>query len=336
MIEKKEKATSGSTEFERRNMGKRNSAFFKVAGGNFKVDDLVEVISDEDQQRFHNRIKGVYRKQISGQPWNCFDWGYRTFNAMKHLLMSAALYVEAKHMKDKAMDPFVCFGIYYSLFHASFSLACLHPQIEMSKLRKVSHNFLMNEIKSKFVQAKILPSSFVELFEDFRFLRELTSYFAALGGLEASSFELREKYLGEIPTGVYKNLSLSFQLSGLMGQVLWNVQEECRKENKRKCEEFRSNVNEQEKRYGALLEQHLESLIEYPTAYAFQYSKYAVPRFAFDRQDAWTAIRKLGLDQVCPRMLLFYETKTVGTDSFGWIKSDQVQEDFDEFLRGVW
>jgi len=82
------------------------------------------------------------------------------------------------------------------------------------------------------------------------------------------------------------------------------------------------------------LEQHLESLFEYPTTYA-KCSKYSGSRFAFGSQDSWM-INKPGLNNVCPRMLLYYETKTTGANNFGWLKSDEVREKFDKFLREVW
>jgi uncharacterized protein (UPF0332 family) len=317
-------------------MSRRDSIFLEVVGENFKIKELAATVSPRDQKRFHDRIKAAYRKQISSKPWNCFNWGYRTFNAMKHLLMSAALYVQSKILMDECMDVLLCYGIYYSMFHASFSLLSLHPQIRLDQLKEIKHDFLMNEVNSKFVQTRVLPSSFTEMVEDWRFLRELTSYFAMLGGLEASSYDELKEYMKEVPTGVYENLKLAFQLSGFMGLVLWNVQEECKKVNKKACEKFRSNAEEQEKRYGKLLDKHLESLIEYPTAYAFKYSKFAGERFAFDMQDAWTAINKLGLDKVCPQMLLDYHTKTVSADAFGWIRSDKVHEDFVAFLHDVW
>jgi hypothetical protein len=194
----------------------------------------------------------------------------------------------------------------------------------------------MKEVNQRFVQTNVLPSNFIDMIEDWRFLRELTSYFAMLGGLQATSFDSLKEYLPEVSKVVYKKLKLAFQLSGFMGLVLWNVQQECRKVNREKCEKFRSDPEEQERRYGSLLEQHLESLIEYPTAYAFKYSEYTGPRFAFDFQDAWTSINKLGLADACPRMLLHYGSKTVGADAFGWIKSERVQEEFDKFLREVW
>jgi hypothetical protein len=161
-------------------------------------------------------------------------------------------------------------------------------------------------------------------------------FFLQVCGLEASSYNKLKEYMKEVSTSVYENLKLAFQLSGLMGLVLWKVQEECKKVNQKRCEEFRSNAEEQEKRYGKLLDEHLESLIEYPTAYAFQYSKFAGERFAFDMQDAWTAIQKLGLDEVCPQMLLHNDTRTVGIEAYGWIKSDEVHKEFATFLYNVW
>jgi len=309
--------------------------FLKVVGNNFNIKDLAEIVQQKYQQKFYDRIKAGYRDEIVGKPWNCFDWGYRTFNSMKHLLMSAGLYVQSKILRDRCMDVLVCYGIYYSLFHASFSLLSLHPQIKLNHLRGVKHNFLINEIKSKFIQTKVLPPNFIGIIEDWRFLRELTSYFAMLGGLQASSFKPLKDYLTEIADGVYENLKLAFQLSGFMGFVLWNVQGECKKINKEKCEKFQNDLREQKRKYGMSLEQHLESLFEYPTTYAFKCSKYSGSRFAFDSQDSWM-INKLGLNNVCPRMLLYYETKTTGANNFGWLKSDEVREEFDKFLREVW
>jgi uncharacterized protein (UPF0332 family) len=173
-------------------MSCQDGIFLTVVGDRFNIMDLARIVKKRDQQRSYDRIKVAYQNKIFGKPWNCFDWGCRTFNAMKHLLMSAGLYIQSKLLMDECMDIFVCYGVYYSMFHASFSLLSLHPQIGLDRLRAVKHDFLMKKIKSKFVQTKVLSTNFIDMIEDWRFLRELTSYFTMLMGVIGILFWLTQ------------------------------------------------------------------------------------------------------------------------------------------------
>jgi hypothetical protein len=137
---------------------RRRDPFLRVVGENFKIQKLATTVSPEDQKRFHDRIKTAYREQISSKPWNCFDWGYRNFNAMRHLLMSAALYVQSKTLMDEAMIYLYAMASTTRYFTLHFHCSLL-SQIRLDQLKEIKHDFLMNEVNSKFVQTHVLPSS---------------------------------------------------------------------------------------------------------------------------------------------------------------------------------
>ena len=231
------------------------------------------------------------------------------------------------------MESLTYFALYYSLFHASFALICLHPKIELQKLRKVRHNFLIHEIKNKFIRnGYVLPSSFSSIFDEIRVLRDLTTYFAPLGGLTYTSFDPfkeRDRHRSQ----VRNHIKMAFQLCGLMSVILWDTQCECEEAHKGDCQSYFKDAGQQICEHGQVIEEHMEELIKYPT---FDYSThgYDHERLGFDEQDAYMAIRKLGLLRICPKILLPFETKTIGSEYFaeGWIKRESLYIRFRNFL----
>mgnify|MGYP007109716708 CR=1 FL=1 len=67
-----------------------SSLFEEVVRDICSVDEIVKRTSPSNQKRFYDDMKHNYRLQINGNTWNCFEWGWRVFKAMRSLLMSAA------------------------------------------------------------------------------------------------------------------------------------------------------------------------------------------------------------------------------------------------------
>jgi hypothetical protein len=310
--------------------------FEKAAREMCKVDEIASKVSPSSQKRFYDTIKHQYRVQINGNTWKCFQWGWRVFKAMRSLLMSAALFSQSEESKDGILESLIYYAMYYSLFHVSFALICLHPHIEQNQLKKVGHNFLIREMENKFIRSGyVLPESFSSIFDEVRVLRDLTTYFAPLGGLSYTSFEpFKER--NRHRTEVKSHLRLAFQLCGLMSVVLWDTQSECEKIHKSRCELYLQDADQQIKEHGQIIDEYMESLIKYPT---FDYSThgYDHERLGFDEQDAYMAIRKLGLLRACPKVFLPYETKTIGLEYFseGWMKNEELYQRFHTFLFEV-
>jgi uncharacterized protein (UPF0332 family) len=157
----------------------------EIIDGN--AEALAHAVPEKNQARFCQRVRRDFQ-QATGNTVVCFEWGWRCFKAMRSLLMSGALFVDSvRAWKKEFLEAFPCYGLYYSFFHASYALLCLHPQIKIETLRNTGHGLLINAIRSKFEQTGVLPTTYLENLKHLKVLRELTTYFAPMGGLESSS-----------------------------------------------------------------------------------------------------------------------------------------------------
>lgn len=292
-----------------------------------KIDDLASIVSLVNQDRFCRRIKTEFRK-TDGDTSLCFEWGWRCFKAMRSLISSALLYVEGERArKGRYPDAMSCYALYYSLFHSSFSLLCMHPQIPTDQLRHISHTCLLNLIESKFVQTKILPKSFTQLLQKTRLMRELTSYFVPLGGLEASSSsDLRDVNLTFNETK--KHLAYSFQLCNVLGSIYWKVKDNCTLHHKSACE---ANF----KLKGEEIGDRIEHLVNYQLFDSAKHWHF-IDEGDFDEEDAYMAARKFGLYRICPTPLLQFMTLEVGTEPIETHTSERVFRKFSRFICDLW
>lgn len=295
-----------------------------------KTDDLEKVVSLKNQDKFCRQMKTEFRVN-DGDTSSCFEWGWRTFKAMRSLLFSAILYVESKRAKrSNYPDAIVCYSLYYSLFHASFALLCVHPQITIEQIKQIRHGQLKNLVESKFVQTKVLPESYLELLERTRVMRELTSYSIPLSGLEYST----ASNILDISSSIRQarnNMKYSFQLSSLMNSIYWKTKEECEISNKQKCQSI-SKQKEKE------INDKIKELIRYQS---FPSTKYlSLGNKHYDRGDEEEAIKYFHLDSSdfrsggqCPYALLEFLTIEKGIEHIV-IKNNATQNAVDNLIMG--
>jgi uncharacterized protein (UPF0332 family) len=290
------------------------------------VDDLADIISLRDQDRFCRKTRMDFQR-MDKKTFECSVWGWRCFKAMRSLLFSAALYVESLRAKrNKFLEAIYCYGLYYSMFHASFALVCMHPRIQSKQLLHISHKCLINLILDKFIRSKVLPKSFPEIVERARVMREVTSYFAPLGGLSTStSPDIKDVNLAFEESR--KHLAYSFQLCNLLGSIYWKVKNDCSRKNKTICQ----TVFERE---GEKIGDHIEKLINYQPFPGIRFWPFG-GELEFDDTDAWTAVRKFRLYEICPRPLLRFMTLEVGTEEIH-IESDATHKAFIKFITNIW
>jgi uncharacterized protein (UPF0332 family) len=67
-------------------------------------------------------------------------------------------------------------GYYYSLFHLSKALLFPLPKYPVEQLKGIPHKEVLRLIKTEFVQTKILPKAFTEIFEYTKDIREAANY----------------------------------------------------------------------------------------------------------------------------------------------------------------
>jgi hypothetical protein len=157
-------------------------------------------------------------------------------------------------------------------------------------------------------------------------MREITSYFVPLGGLESSSSpDIRDVNLTFNDTKMH--LAYSFQLCNVLGSIYWKVKENCTLRNKSACE---ANFKLKREEIGNRIEQ----LVNYQLFDSAKYW-YFVGEGDFDEEDAYIAVRKFGLYQICPTPLLQYMTLEVGTEPIEKL-GDRVFRKFFKFICNIW
>lgn len=290
------------------------------------IDSLARVVPSQNQEKFCCRMRNDF-KSLDGKTPECFEWAWRCFKAMRSLLLSAALYVDSSRSREeKYLDALYCYGLYYSLFHASFSLTCMHPEVKREQLSHVSHKHLMNLIADKFVTAKVLPESYLDILERAKIMRELTSYFAPLGGL-ANSTSPDIKDINLAFEKAKEHLAYAFQLCNVLGSIYWRIKDDCSGRNRSKCEDYFKSHRQD-------IGDEIEKLVNYQT---FPSAKIwgSIGELEFDQKDAETAVRKFGLYKMCPTPQLQYMTLDIGDEEFH-IENEETRKRFDEFMRDVW
>lgn len=287
-------------------------------------DNLADIIPQVNQERFCNDLKGQY-KSFDGDIFCCFEWGYRIFKAVRSILFSGRLLLESEiGIENGNHEAFIFYGLYYSFFHASYALLNLHPNIKFEELRHISHKRLSNYIDVFFIKHKVLPYLFIESLEDLRVLRELTSYFAPLSGIKKSAQPDMISYLDKYER-FKKQISYAFQLSNVMGEILWKVKCDCESNNLKDCE---ANY----KKYKVELGDLMEKWINYPE---FQYKHGFPTENLFDQTDVELAVKKFGLYHMCPVKPLQYMALEHCLEDLEF-KDEVVNKRFDKLMTKLW
>jgi hypothetical protein len=202
----------------------------------------------------------------------------------------------------------------------------MHPEVKIGQLSRVSHNQLTNLVTEKFVKPRVLPESYLDIFERARIMRELTSYFAPLGGLaHSTSPDIRDVNLAF--EKAKEHLAFAFQLCNLLGSMHWNMKENCKQRNESRCQEyFRNNKKE--------IGDEIERLTNYQT---FPSAKIwdSIGQLEFDEKDAEAAVHKFFLYRICPTPQLQFMTLDIADEEFH-IGNEETRKRFDSFMREVW
>lgn len=312
-------------------MVKMSSLTFATEIDTGKVVDLEKVVSPTNQDKFCRRVREEIKKK-NGSTFDCFLYGYRVFKAARSLLFSAVLHVESKRAKKSGYsDSMVAYATYYSLFHASFAMLCLHPQIEIDDIQRIKHTQLLNLVDNKFVQTHVLPKSYSELVERAKIMREMTSYFTPLSGLEFSTVP-DILNIDDVLSETKVHLKYAFQLSNVMGSIYWNLKNKCPKEIsscKKWCTDNRT-----------YFEENFDKLLIYPALPASKYWSY-VGDGHYDKADLEEAFRHFHLDYmnfetdgICPvsHLQSMVDETTIDNLSISWVDEKEVMK----FLRDAW
>jgi uncharacterized protein (UPF0332 family) len=104
------------------------------------------------------------------------EWDRRWRISTKRLLSSLFFLVSAKDVYDHGNKLLSAIGYYYSLFHLSKALLFLLPKYSVQELKGISHKEVLRLIRTEFVQTRMLPKAFLDIFEYAKDIREAANY----------------------------------------------------------------------------------------------------------------------------------------------------------------
>jgi uncharacterized protein (UPF0332 family) len=138
----------------------------------WSIDDIIQSYLKPRlfEQDFSDQIKHLAKT-------NQIDWDNRVRNSAM-LILAAICFRETVIASHESKDSLIYqpIGLYYSMFHISRSMLWLNPRVATKNLPKMSHNNVINSVKSQLIQTKFIDGSFSALLVNLKDLRESCNY----------------------------------------------------------------------------------------------------------------------------------------------------------------
>lgn len=132
-----------------------------------------------DQIKYYNKWMRNY-SIIFKSDYNFvgIEWDLRCRKALREIFTSATFFIEAKKTLEMSCFSSYYFCLYYSLFHAIYSVIFLDSHLSIENLINVTHRNIINLFHSKFCNAKTdaMSREIKPLFESLKYRREYYSY----------------------------------------------------------------------------------------------------------------------------------------------------------------
>ena len=104
-----------------------------------KMPDTIE------QKKYYNRWMQKYSVVFNGDDnFQGIEWDLRCKKALREIFSSATFFMEAKKNLEMGCFSSYYFGLYYSLFHAIYSVIFLDVNSSMDKLFDITHKNIIN------------------------------------------------------------------------------------------------------------------------------------------------------------------------------------------------
>lgn len=151
--------------------------FSEYSFGFEKLDAMMPNL--EEQKKYYNRWIQKYSTVFNV---DCnfvgIEWDLRCRKALREIFSSATFYIEAKKNLEMGCFSSYYFCLYYSLFHALYSVVFLDNNSSMSKLLNITHRNIIHTFVGTFANSKkdILKKEVEQIFYDLKYKREYYSY----------------------------------------------------------------------------------------------------------------------------------------------------------------
>ena len=137
-------------------------------------------------------------------------WENRAICSSKSFLKAICFKVVSESMLENKINfIFPPIGFYYSVFHLSLSMLYLERTIDVNQLRNIHHNTLLNLVKSKLIQTKLIDKNYEKWHVELRKLREFCNYsFGYQENLEKLTQKIRKNANCAFDEGVRFNRNI--------------------------------------------------------------------------------------------------------------------------------
>lgn len=153
--------------------------YYKIRGFSYNTKEIDECIRVENEQNnYYSEWVRNYKRVFDKCPVDDIgQWFIRYEKSTWEIYTSATLLLEARcNLNNKCFASFY-FNMYYSLFHAIYSLLYMNPFIKLDKLFRMSHSQLFKNFKSYYTGTNsMFGQNEIDLFENLKYKREYYSY----------------------------------------------------------------------------------------------------------------------------------------------------------------
>lgn len=153
--------------------------YYTKKGYEFDTSLMDSCIPDKNKQiLYYSDWVSQYKTALHEcSPDNMAEWVIRSNKSIWSMFSSAEILVEAENCLANNCFVSFYFCLYYSLFHAIYSLLYMTPALKLNDLYRISHSTLINNFKNHFTQQHdMFDSSAIDFFYELKNKREYYSY----------------------------------------------------------------------------------------------------------------------------------------------------------------
>lgn len=176
-------------------------------------------------QKYRDKLRYYCKKKINEQSSYENEWWDRSEIAAKRIL-TAISYRETSN-KNYQLNKSVALpsiGYYYSIFHLSVALLALDYSTDLLDLHQIKHKDLVSLIYSKFIQRKILPMNYYNIFLELKELREYVNYVFGRAYFNKSQLDILYNLTGEAFDSAIKLINEINDVISDLTPILYNIQ----------------------------------------------------------------------------------------------------------------
>ena len=133
------------------------------------------------RQKYQDKLIASAKKdQIIPNEYNrpYTEWDYRIHQCARRVLAAVCFRENANNTYRRTGSIILpVIGYYYALFHMGVAILYLEYRTDLKKLKKIRHSYLINQIRDKLVNKKLIGERFPNLMTKLKEIREEANYY---------------------------------------------------------------------------------------------------------------------------------------------------------------